>query len=264
MAVAHGTEKATVLAHKAAIDRHLEEAGIPVGYTNVFWGGRSEIKPSEVLPGEYERWCRRIGDRSRTPCGRAEHAMRSRACARRRTHAPRRDPLAAPAARARVLARSAALAVVRRAGTMRTARTTSAAPSGWWRALAALGPTFVKMAQLFAGRTDLLAPVYARGAHDTHRPGAAGAARRDRAGDHARSTARRRRSCSSGSTRCRSPRRRSARCTARGYAGEEVVIKVLRPGVEALVAEDVRVSPAHRRASSSGGGPTRTSSARAS
>jgi DNA-binding Lrp family transcriptional regulator len=61
MAVAHGTEKATVLAHKAAIDRHLEEAGIPVGYTNVFWGGRSEIKPSEVSPGEYEVWCRRIG-----------------------------------------------------------------------------------------------------------------------------------------------------------------------------------------------------------
>ena len=61
MAVAHGTEKATVLAHKAAIDRHLDEAGIPVSYTNVFWGGRSEIKPSEVLPGEYEAWCRRAG-----------------------------------------------------------------------------------------------------------------------------------------------------------------------------------------------------------
>jgi hypothetical protein len=61
MAVAHGTEKATVLAHKDAIDRHLDEAGIPVSYTNVFWGGRSEIKPSEVLPGEYERWCERIG-----------------------------------------------------------------------------------------------------------------------------------------------------------------------------------------------------------
>jgi DNA-binding Lrp family transcriptional regulator len=61
MAVAHGTEKATVLAHKAAIDRHLAEAEIPVSYTNVFWGGRSEIKPSEVLPGEYEAWCRRIG-----------------------------------------------------------------------------------------------------------------------------------------------------------------------------------------------------------
>jgi len=39
----------------------FDEAGIPVTYTNVFWGGRSEIKPSEVLPGEYERWCHRIG-----------------------------------------------------------------------------------------------------------------------------------------------------------------------------------------------------------
>jgi hypothetical protein len=61
MAVAHGTEKQAVLAHKAAIDRHLEEAGIPILYTNVFWGGRSRIKPSEVLPEEYEAWCRRTG-----------------------------------------------------------------------------------------------------------------------------------------------------------------------------------------------------------
>ncbi|HEX8847979.1 MAG TPA: hypothetical protein VF761_00430 [Gemmatimonadaceae bacterium] len=61
MAVAHGTEKATVLAHKAAIDEHLAEAGIPVLYTNVFWGGRSEIKPSEIAPAEYDAWCRRVG-----------------------------------------------------------------------------------------------------------------------------------------------------------------------------------------------------------
>jgi hypothetical protein len=61
MAVAHGTEKDVVLAHKAAIDRHLAEAGIPILYTNVFWGGRSRIKPSEVLPEEYEAWCRRTG-----------------------------------------------------------------------------------------------------------------------------------------------------------------------------------------------------------
>ncbi|HEX2718949.1 MAG TPA: hypothetical protein VHM67_14855 [Gemmatimonadaceae bacterium] len=61
MAVAHGTEKPAVLAHKEAIDRHLAEAGIPVGYTNVFWGGRSEIKPSEIMPSEYEAWCRRVG-----------------------------------------------------------------------------------------------------------------------------------------------------------------------------------------------------------
>jgi hypothetical protein len=58
MAVAHGTEKATVLAHKAAIDAHLADAGIPVSYTNVFWGGRSEIKPSEISPLAYEAWCR--------------------------------------------------------------------------------------------------------------------------------------------------------------------------------------------------------------
>lgn len=57
MGVAHGTEKAAVLAHKAAIDRHLAEAGIPVTYTNVFWGGRSEIKPSEILPRAYRDWC---------------------------------------------------------------------------------------------------------------------------------------------------------------------------------------------------------------
>ena len=56
MAVAHGTEKAKVLEHKAAIDRHLESVGIPVSYTNVFWGGRSEIKPSEITPQAYEAW----------------------------------------------------------------------------------------------------------------------------------------------------------------------------------------------------------------
>jgi DNA-binding Lrp family transcriptional regulator len=61
MAVAHGTDKETVLAHKAAIDAHLEEAGIPVGYTNVFWGGRSEIKPSEISPLAYAAWCRSVG-----------------------------------------------------------------------------------------------------------------------------------------------------------------------------------------------------------
>ena len=56
MAVAHGTDKATVLAHKAAIDAHLARVGMPTHYTNVFWGGRSEIKPSEISPSVYERW----------------------------------------------------------------------------------------------------------------------------------------------------------------------------------------------------------------
>ncbi len=61
MAVAHGTDKQLVLEHKAAIDRHLEDAGIPAQYTNVFWGGRSEIKPSEISPVEYEAWAKRAG-----------------------------------------------------------------------------------------------------------------------------------------------------------------------------------------------------------
>lgn len=61
MGVAHGTEKEAVLAHKAAIDRHLEEAGIAADYTNVFWGGRSEIKPSEISPFAYQDWCRSAG-----------------------------------------------------------------------------------------------------------------------------------------------------------------------------------------------------------
>jgi DNA-binding Lrp family transcriptional regulator len=61
MAVAHGTDKALVLAHKSAIDEHLAAIGMPVSYTNVFWGGRSEIKPSEISPGAYARWCESIG-----------------------------------------------------------------------------------------------------------------------------------------------------------------------------------------------------------
>jgi DNA-binding Lrp family transcriptional regulator len=61
MGVAHGTDKALVLAHKAAMDSHLRETGIEVGYTNVFWGGRSEIKPSEIAPQAYRDWCAGLG-----------------------------------------------------------------------------------------------------------------------------------------------------------------------------------------------------------
>jgi DNA-binding Lrp family transcriptional regulator len=61
MAVAHGTEKDAVLAHKAAIDAYLAEIGMPVSYTNVFWGGRSEIKPSEISPFAYVDFCRSLG-----------------------------------------------------------------------------------------------------------------------------------------------------------------------------------------------------------
>ena len=64
MGVVHGTEKERVLEHKAAIDRHLEAIGMPVSYTNVFWGGRSEIKPSEISPKVYAQW----HDRHRAAC----------------------------------------------------------------------------------------------------------------------------------------------------------------------------------------------------
>ena len=61
MGVAHGTDKSLVLAHKQAIDQHLAGVGIAVSYTNVFWGGRSEIKPSEIAPAAYDDWCRAQG-----------------------------------------------------------------------------------------------------------------------------------------------------------------------------------------------------------
>ena len=61
MGVAHGTDKTLVLAHKAAIDAHLKNCGIAISYTNVFWGGRSEIKPSEIAPQAYRDWCAEMG-----------------------------------------------------------------------------------------------------------------------------------------------------------------------------------------------------------
>lgn len=61
MGVAHGRDKDLVLAHKAAIDEHLKSKGIEVSYTNVFWGGRSEIKPSEISPFVYQQWAEEVG-----------------------------------------------------------------------------------------------------------------------------------------------------------------------------------------------------------
>jgi len=63
MAVAHGTDKQLLLDHKAAIDRHLHSRDISVSYTNVFWGGRSEIKPSEISPRIYRDWLARQSKR---------------------------------------------------------------------------------------------------------------------------------------------------------------------------------------------------------
>ncbi len=56
MGVVHGTDKDLILEHKAAIDAHLKSSGIDLLYTNVFWGGRSEIKPSEISPEVYHKW----------------------------------------------------------------------------------------------------------------------------------------------------------------------------------------------------------------
>ena len=56
MGVVHGYDKDLVMQHKEAIDNHLDEIGIEVLYTNVFWGGRSEIKPSEISPVIYKEW----------------------------------------------------------------------------------------------------------------------------------------------------------------------------------------------------------------
>ncbi len=61
MGVAHGTDKQLLLEHKRAIDTHLQQMGIAVSYTNVFWGGRSEIKPSEISPLAYRQWCAGMG-----------------------------------------------------------------------------------------------------------------------------------------------------------------------------------------------------------
>ncbi len=67
MAVAHGTDRELLLEHKRAIDLHLESCGIPVSYTNVFWGGRSEIKPSEISPDAYRAWLAEMEGRDAAP-----------------------------------------------------------------------------------------------------------------------------------------------------------------------------------------------------
>jgi len=60
-AVAHGETKEQVMAHKAAIDRFLVDSGIGLNYTNVYWGGRAEIKPSEIAPAVYRQWATERG-----------------------------------------------------------------------------------------------------------------------------------------------------------------------------------------------------------
>jgi DNA-binding Lrp family transcriptional regulator len=61
MAVAHGETKEQVMAHKTAIDKYLVDSGIGLVYTNVYWGGRAEIKPSEISPAAYREWAAQHG-----------------------------------------------------------------------------------------------------------------------------------------------------------------------------------------------------------
>jgi DNA-binding Lrp family transcriptional regulator len=61
MAVAHGTDKGSVMAHKAAIDQHLDRLGIGIAFTTVYWGGRAEIRPSEISPYVYRHWATQVG-----------------------------------------------------------------------------------------------------------------------------------------------------------------------------------------------------------
>ncbi len=60
-AVAHADDQATVLAHKAAIDAHLQREKIVVQHSAVFWGTQAVVRPSEILPSEYPAWCKRMG-----------------------------------------------------------------------------------------------------------------------------------------------------------------------------------------------------------
>jgi DNA-binding Lrp family transcriptional regulator len=73
MGVVHGTDKGWMLEHKAAIDRHLAAVGIPVLYDNVFWGGRSEIKPSEIDPAVYRQWHAKWAGKEGVTCQSKDH-----------------------------------------------------------------------------------------------------------------------------------------------------------------------------------------------
>ena len=108
-------------------------------------------------------------------------------------------------------------------------------------ALADLGPTFVKMAQLFAGRTDILSPVYAKTLTTlTDRVPNVAVAEIERiileeygapAGELFERFDREPLAAAS-----------LGQVHRARYEGEEVVVKVLRPGVEQLVADDVRAA----------------------
>jgi DNA-binding Lrp family transcriptional regulator len=61
MGMIHGLEKESILAHKRAIDAHLDSCGFTVNHTAVLWSVRADIRPSEIDPAAYEAWCRAQG-----------------------------------------------------------------------------------------------------------------------------------------------------------------------------------------------------------
>ena len=56
MGVVHSADWAGVLAHKAAIDAHLADCGIPVLHTAIFRSEKATINPSEIDPTRYQHW----------------------------------------------------------------------------------------------------------------------------------------------------------------------------------------------------------------
>lgn len=61
MGVTHAATRDGVRAHKAAIDAHLADCGIPVLHTATFWSERAEIRPSEISPVIYRQWREKFG-----------------------------------------------------------------------------------------------------------------------------------------------------------------------------------------------------------
>ncbi len=59
--MAHGCGRDALRRHKQAIDRQLEQSGLHVGETNIFWSCRSVVRPSEILPDCYQRWAAKFG-----------------------------------------------------------------------------------------------------------------------------------------------------------------------------------------------------------
>jgi hypothetical protein len=56
MGVVHSPSWEGVLAHKAAIDAHLADCGIPLLHTAIFRSEKAIINPSEINPAMYRDW----------------------------------------------------------------------------------------------------------------------------------------------------------------------------------------------------------------